>query len=53
MTTRPVNVNDILNGHVSLDVECLDRSYLNLRVPNLQVSGQVVNFMSRPLPATG
>jgi hypothetical protein len=30
------NVNDVLDGHVTLDVECLDRIYLNAYVPNLQ-----------------
>ena len=24
-----VTINDVLDGHVSLDVECLDRIYLN------------------------
>ena len=37
-----VTVNDVLDGHVALDVECLDRIYLNGYVPNLQVGGQVV-----------
>jgi hypothetical protein len=46
MATRPVTVNDILDGHVVLDVECLDRIYLNGYVPNLQVGGQVVNFLT-------
>ena len=32
-----LTVNDILAGHVTLDVECLDRIYLNGYVPNLQV----------------
>ena len=32
-----VTVNDVLDGHVGLDVECLDRIYLNGYVPNLQV----------------
>jgi hypothetical protein len=41
---EPVNVNDLLDGHVALDLECLDRVYLNAYVPNLQVSGQVVTF---------
>ena len=41
-----VTVNDVLDGHVSLDVECLDRVYLNGYVPNLQVGGQVVSFMT-------
>ena len=44
-----VTVNDILDGHVSLDIECLDRIYLNGYVPNLQVGGQVVSFMTRHL----
>ena len=29
-----VTVNDLLDGHVALDVECLDRIYLNGYVPN-------------------
>jgi hypothetical protein len=32
-----------------LDVECLDRIYLNGYVPNLQVGGQVVSFMTAHL----
>jgi hypothetical protein len=28
MATRPVTVNDVLDGHVVLDLECLDRVYL-------------------------
>jgi hypothetical protein len=44
MTKRPVTTADILCGHVDLDLECLDRTYLNGYVPNLQVGGQVVQF---------
>jgi hypothetical protein len=44
-----VTVNDVLDRHVGLDVECLDRIYLNGYVPNLQVSGQVVSFMTAHL----
>ena len=44
-----VTVNDVLDGHVGLDVECLDRIYLNGYVPNLQVGGQVVSFMTEHL----
>jgi hypothetical protein len=44
-----MTVNDVLDGHVGLDLECLDRIYLNGYVPNLQVSGQVVTFLTRHL----
>ncbi|HEY1440788.1 MAG TPA: hypothetical protein VGF65_08105 [Mycobacterium sp.] len=44
-----VTVNDVLDGHLDLDVECLDRIYLNGYVPNLQVAGQVVSFMTADL----
>jgi hypothetical protein len=49
------NVNDLLHGHVALDLESLDRVYLNAYVPNLQVGGQVVRFMKdhlgKPVPS--
>ena len=41
-----VTVNDVLDGHVGLDLECLDRIYLNAYVPMLQVGGQVVSFLA-------
>ncbi|WP_264026472.1 hypothetical protein [Mycolicibacterium pyrenivorans] len=44
-----MTVNDVLDGHVVLDVECMDRIYLNGYVPNLQVGGQVVSFMTAHL----
>jgi len=44
-----VTVGELLEGHVALDVECLDRIYLNGYVPKLQVGGQVVGFMTRHL----
>ena len=44
-----VTVNELLDGHVGLDLECLDRVYLNGYVPNLQVGGQVVTFLTRHL----
>jgi hypothetical protein len=54
MATRAVRTADILDGHVSLDIECLDRIYLNGYVPNLQVGGQVVQFLASrgfPIPS--
>jgi hypothetical protein len=44
-----VTVNDLLEGHAGLDIECMDRIYLNGYVPNLQVAGQVASFMTRHL----
>jgi hypothetical protein len=44
-----VTVNEVLDGHVGLDLECLDRVYLNAYVPNLQVGGQVVSFLTAHL----
>lgn len=44
-----VTVGELLDGHVALDVECMDRIYLNGYVPSLQVGGQVVSFMTRHL----
>jgi hypothetical protein len=49
MASRVVTVNDVLDGHVGLDLECLDRIYLNGYVPNLQVGGQVVSFLTAHL----
>jgi hypothetical protein len=40
-----VNINDVLDGHVALEVECVDRLYLNAYVPGLQVPGQVARFL--------
>lgn len=53
--TSVVNVNEVLDGHVALEVECVDRLYLNAYVPNLQVGGQVVRFLhdhlGNPVPS--
>src|SRR5437773_7467871 len=44
-----VTASEVLDGHVALDIECLDRIYLNAYVPILQSSGQVVAFMTQHL----
>jgi len=49
MGMRVVTVNDVLEGHVALDVECLDRVYLTAYVPILQTSAQVAAFLTRHL----
>src|SRR5215472_9946389 len=55
MGARVVTVDEVLGGHVALDIECLDRVYLNAYVPILQSSGQVVAFMTQyldlPIPS--
>ena len=49
MGAQVVTVDDILDGHVALDIQCLDRIYLNAYIPRLQTSAQVVAFLSRHL----
>jgi len=39
------NINDLLGDHVTLEVECLDRIYLNGYIPTLQLPGQLVSFL--------
>jgi hypothetical protein len=41
-----LTVNDLLDGHARLDIECPDRVYLNGYVSTLQISGQVTAFMT-------
>ncbi len=51
---NPVTVNDVLDGHVKLDLECLDRLYLHGYPGPLQVGGQVIQFLSHrgyPVPS--
>jgi hypothetical protein len=54
MREVPVTVNDVLDGHVRLDLECLDRVYLHGYLGRLQVSGQLVQFLRHrgyPIPS--
>lgn len=49
------NINDLLRDHVSLEVECIDRLYLNGYVPKLQTGGSLVRFLTdhlgQPIPS--
>jgi len=47
--TSVTNINEVLDGHVGLDLSCIDRLYLNAYVPNLQVGGQVATFLTAHL----
>jgi hypothetical protein len=38
-------IPELLRDHVSLDIECVDRVYLNGYVPTLQTSGTLVYFL--------
>jgi len=42
--TLPRSVADVLAEHVTLEVECVDRGYLNLYVPKLMYPAGVVGF---------
>ena len=50
-----VTVGDVLDGHKLLEIDCVDRVYLTLSVPNLVVGGQVVSFLTaheqHPIPS--
>jgi hypothetical protein len=43
---RLTNINEVLDGHVMLEVEFVDGMLLNAYVPNLRVAGQVVRFLT-------
>jgi hypothetical protein len=49
------NINEVLEGHVALEVECVDRLVLNAYVPGLQAPGQIVRFLvghlGHPIPS--
>ena len=48
------SVAEILKGHVSLELECVDRVYCNLYVPPLQYEGGVAHFFKErgfPFPS--
>lgn len=43
------SVADVLDEHVSFEVECIDRMYLNVYVPQLQHAGGLLGFVQRHL----
>ena len=43
----PRSVADVLTDHVTLEVECIDRMYLNAYVPKLQFVNGVVSFLRK------
>ncbi|MGH3873264.1 MAG: hypothetical protein ACRDSR_17425, partial [Pseudonocardiaceae bacterium] len=49
MMTVARSVADVLSDHVVFEVECIDRMYLNVYVPQLQYAGGLVGFVHRRL----
>jgi hypothetical protein len=45
--TLPRSVHDVLTDHVQFEIECIDRMYLNVFVPELQRTGQVAGYLMR------
>ena len=49
------NIPELLDGHVTLEVECLDRLYLNGYIGGLATPGGLVTFMrvqlGKPIPS--
>ena len=41
----PATIASILDQHVTLSIECLDRIYLNGYIPTLQTGGQLFVFL--------
>ena len=42
--TLPRTVADVLSDHVTFEVKCIDRMYLNVWVPRLAYGGEVAGF---------
>src|SRR6266545_2867303 len=47
--TLPRTVADVLADHVVFEVECIDRMYLNVYVPQLQYAAGLVGYVHRQL----
>src|SRR5262249_46499997 len=41
----PQSVSEVLRKHVTLEVECIDRMYLNAIVPRLQITEGAVSYI--------
>src|SRR5437773_9432456 len=54
-TTPSPSLAELLEGHVTLDVECFDRLYLNVYQPKLQTPGGTIYFLhdhrGNPIPS--
>ena len=41
-----VNINEVLDGHVRLEVDCVDRLYLNAYVPDCRSAARWSRFLT-------
>ena len=51
ITMVPKNVAEILQNHVTFELEAIDRMYLNAYVPSVQTGGGVAHFLKTQLGA--
>lgn len=47
--TLPRTVNDVVAEHAVFEIECIDRMYLNVYVPQLQHPAGIVGYVRRQL----
>ncbi|MGH8828038.1 MAG: hypothetical protein ACRDVZ_10690 [Jiangellaceae bacterium] len=47
--TLPRSVSDVLAEHTVFEIECIDRMYLNVYVPQLQYAAGIVGYVHRQL----
>ena len=47
--TLPRTVSDVLAEHTVFEIECIDRMYLNVYVPQLQYAAGIVGYVHRQL----
>lgn len=47
--TLPRTVSDVVAEHTIFEIECIDRMYLNVYVPQLQYAGGIVGYVHRQL----
>ena len=47
--TLPRTVAEVLTDHVVFEIECIDRMYCNVYVPQLQHAGGLLGYVQRQL----
>ena len=47
--TLPRSVSDVVAEHTVFEIECIDRMYLNVYLPQLQHAGGIVSYVHRQL----